>query len=112
MIAIVDNLNPLEIADVMKDGGAVDIIQRPAIDKQLLEKVGKYANPERVAVQLDNVLIPRRSAKFREIERTIGRIADTNANCIIFGESDCNKQILNHQFLVKFNYQFKIGYLR
>ena len=33
VIAIVDNLNPLEIADVMKDGGAVNIIQRPAIDK-------------------------------------------------------------------------------
>lgn len=26
VIAIVDNLNPLEIADVMKDGGAVNII--------------------------------------------------------------------------------------
>ena len=32
VIAIVDNLNPLEIADVMKGWGAVDIIQRPAID--------------------------------------------------------------------------------
>lgn len=44
VIAVVDNLNPLEIADVMKDGGAVDIIQRPAIDKQLIETVGKYAS--------------------------------------------------------------------
>ena len=42
VIAVVDNLNPLEIADVMKDGGAVNIIQRPAIDKQLIEKVQKY----------------------------------------------------------------------
>lgn len=101
VIAIVDNLNPLEIADVMKDGGAVDIIQRPAIDKQLLEKVGKYANPERVAVQLDNVLIPRRSAKFREIERTIGRIADTNANCIIFGESGMGKEQIARQIYIQ-----------
>lgn len=101
VIAIVDNLNPLEIADVMKDGGAVDIIQRPAIDKQLLEKVGKYANPERVAVQLDNVLIPRRSAKFREIERTIGRIADTNANCIIFGESGMGKEQIARQIYLQ-----------
>ena len=46
VIAIVDNLNPLEIADVMKDGGAVNIIQRPAIDKQLVETVGKYAKPD------------------------------------------------------------------
>ena len=40
VVAVVDNLNPLEIADVMKDGGAVNIIQRPAIDKQLVETVG------------------------------------------------------------------------
>ena len=101
VIAVVDNLNPLEIAEVMKDGGAVDIIQRPAIDKQLLEKVGKYANPESVVVQLDNVLIPRRSAKFREIERTIGRIADTNANCIIFGESGMGKEQIARQIYLQ-----------
>ena len=101
VIAVVDNLNPLEIAEVMKDGGAVDIIQRPAIDKQLLEKVGKYANPESVVVQLDNVLIPRRSAKFREIERTIGRIADTNANCIIFGESGMGKEQIARQICLQ-----------
>ncbi len=45
VIAIVDNLNPLEMADVMKDGGAVNIIQRPAMDKQLVETVGRYARP-------------------------------------------------------------------
>ena len=101
VIAVVDNLNPLEIAEMMKDGGAVDIIQRPAIDKQLLEKVGKYANPESVVVQLDNVLIPRRSAKFREIERTIGRIADTNANCIIFGESGMGKEQIARQIYLQ-----------
>lgn len=44
VIAIVDNLNPLEIADVMKDGGAVNIIQRPAMDKQLVETVSIYRN--------------------------------------------------------------------
>ena len=43
VIAIVDNLNPLEIADVMKGWGAVDIVQRPALDKQLIETVGRYA---------------------------------------------------------------------
>ncbi len=45
VVAIVDNLNPLDIADVMKDGGAVNIIQRPAMDKQLVETVGRYARP-------------------------------------------------------------------
>ena len=44
VVAIVDNLNPLDIADVMKDGGAVNIIQRPAMDKQLVETVSIYRN--------------------------------------------------------------------
>lgn len=101
VIAIVDNLNPLEIADVMKDGGAVDIIQRPAIDKQLLEAVGKYAKPESVVIQLDNALIPRRSEKFKEIEETIGRIAETNANCIIFGESGMGKEQIARQIYLQ-----------
>lgn len=47
VIAIVENLNPLEIADVMKGWGAVDIVQHPAIDKQLIETVGRYARPKR-----------------------------------------------------------------
>lgn len=59
----------------MRDGGAVDVIQRPAIDKQLIETVGKYAKPESIVIQLDNTLIPRQSAKFKEIEQDIGRIA-------------------------------------
>ena len=87
VIAIVDNYNAVDILSVMRDGGAVDIIQRPAIDKQLVETVGRYAKPESIVIQLDNALIPRRSMKFREIEQAIGRIAQTNANCIIFGES-------------------------
>lgn len=64
VIAVVDNLNPLEIADVMKDGGAVDIIQRPAIDKQLVETVGRYARPEKVVLTLTDDLIPRQSEAF------------------------------------------------
>ena len=101
VIAVVDNLNPLEIADVMKDGGAVDIIQRPAIDKQLIETVGKYAKPESVVIQLDNALIPRRSEKFKEIEQAIERIAQTNANCIIFGESGMGKEQIARQIYLQ-----------
>ena len=101
VLAVVDNLNPLEIADVMKDGGAVDIIQRPGIDKQLVETVCKYAKPESVVLQLDNALIPRRSEKFREIEQSIGRIAQTNANCIIFGESGMGKEQIARQIYLQ-----------
>lgn len=41
VIAIVDNLNPSDLLELMRNGGAVDVIQRPAIDKQLVETVGK-----------------------------------------------------------------------
>lgn len=101
VIALVDNYNAVDILSVMRDGGAVDIIQRPAIDKQLVETVGRYAKPESIVIQLDNALIPRRSAKFREIEQAIGRIAQTNANCIIFGESGMGKEQIARQIYLQ-----------
>lgn len=101
VIAIVDNMNAVDLLSVMRDGGAVDVIQRPAIDKQLIETVGKYARPESVVIQLDNALIPRRSEKFKEIEQAIGRIAQTNANCIIFGESGMGKEQIARQIYLQ-----------
>lgn len=32
VIAIVDNMNGIDIVDIMKDGGAIDIMQRAALD--------------------------------------------------------------------------------
>ena len=52
-------------------------------------------------MQLDNVLIQRRSAKFKEIEQSIGRIAQTNANCIIFGESGMGKEQIARQIYLQ-----------
>lgn len=101
VIAIVNNLNGLDLLEVMRDGGAVDVIQRPAIDKQLVEIVGRYAKPESIVIQLDNALIPRRSAKFKEIEQSIERIAQTNANCIIFGESGMGKEQIARQIYLQ-----------
>lgn len=101
VIAVVDNFNAVDILSVMRDGGAVDIIQRPAIDRQLVETVGRYAKPESIVIQLDNALIPRRSVKFREIEQAIGRIAQTNANCIIFGESGMGKEQIARQIYLQ-----------
>ena len=101
VIAVVDNYNAVDILSVMRDGGAVDIIQRPAIDRQLVETVGRYAKPESIVIQLDNALIPRRSMKFREIEQAIGRIAQTNANCIIFGESGMGKEQIARQIYLQ-----------
>lgn len=101
VIAVVDNMNAVDLLSVMRDGGAVDVIQRLAIDKQLIETVGKYAKPESVVIQLDNALIPRRSEKFKEIEQAIERIAQTNANCIIFGESGMGKEQIARQIYLQ-----------
>ncbi len=92
VVAIVDNLNPLDIADVMKDGGAVNIIQRPAMDKQLVETVGRYARPARTMLLLPDELIPRQSEAFAVIERAIRNIATTDVNAVIFGECGSGKE--------------------
>lgn len=97
VIAIVDNLNPLEIADVMKDGGAVDIIQRHAIDKQLVETVSRYTKSEMVTLMLTDDLIPRQSEAFRRIGKSISAIAATNTNAIIFGECGTGKKQIAKQ---------------
>ena len=86
ILAVVANLKPMELIDLMCDWGAVNVIQRPAIDKQLVEMVDRYASSENIMFILDNTLIPRKSADFRGIEQSIEKIGATNANVIIFGE--------------------------
>ena len=101
VIAIVNNLNGADLLEVMSDGGAVNVIQRAAIDKQLVETVSKYAKPENIVLQLGNSLIPRSSKAFREIEQAIERVAATNANCIIFGESGMGKEQIARQIYLQ-----------
>ena len=91
VIAIVDNLNPNDLLELMRSGGTVDAIQRPAIDKQLVETVQKYIM-DIESVSHDNELIHRPSKEFQRIEREITRIAAADANVIIFGESGMGKE--------------------
>lgn len=97
VIAIVENLNTTDAIDVMRGGGAVDIIQRAAIDKQLVEIVGKYARPEHVVLTLDNQLIPRVSEEWKAVEEKVSAIAATNANAIVFGECGTGKEQIARQ---------------
>lgn len=92
VIAIVENLNNADVLGIMRDGGAVDIIQRPAIDKQLVETVEKYVRPENETISLGKHLIPRQSEEWQEIERKIQSIAKSNANVIVFGASGTGKE--------------------
>ncbi len=101
VIAIVNNLNGPDLLDVMKGGGAVDVVQRAGMNKQLVETVCKYAKPENIVLQLGNSLIPRSSKAFREIEQSIERVAATNANCIIFGESGMGKEQIARQIYLQ-----------
>lgn len=97
VIAIVENLSPMELIEVMGDSGAVAIIQRPALDKQLVETVGKYARPEHVVLTLGNQLIPRVSEAWKAVEEKVSAIAVTNANAIVFGECGTGKEQVARQ---------------
>ena len=90
VIAIVDNLNPSDLLDLMHSG-ITDVIQRPAIDKQIVETVGKHVRDIAVPTA-DDLLINRPSKEFQRIEREITRIASADANVIIFGESGMGKE--------------------
>ena len=96
VIAIVDNLNT-DAVDVMRGGGAIDVVQRLALDKQLVRTVGEYARPEHVVLTLGNQLLPRKSETWQKIEEKITAIAATNANAIIFGECGSGKEQVAHQ---------------
>lgn len=91
VIAIVDRMDPLAIYEVMKGHGAIEIVQRAALDKQLVGMVGKYIK-DVYPLTSDEVLIHRPSNEFQHIESEITRIASTDANVIIFGESGMGKE--------------------
>lgn len=92
VIAIVENLNNADVVSIMRGGGAMDVIQRPAIDKQLVETVAQYAKAEDKTFSLGKHLIPRQSKEWLEIERKIQSIAKSNANVIVFGASGTGKE--------------------
>lgn len=100
VIAIVNNRKDDEAIDIMQDHGAVMIIQRPALDKQLIEAVGKYAKDVRNAIAPGDNLFPRPSKAFERVLSEISEIAPCNSNVLIIGESGMGKeQIAKEIFL-------------
>ncbi len=91
VIAIIDNLNPSDLLELIRSGGAVDVIQRPAIAKQLVETMRKHIRDVGSAMA-DELLIHRPSKEFQRIENEITRIASTDTNVIILGESGMGKE--------------------
>lgn len=92
VIAIVNNRTCPEATDVMEDHGAVAVIQRPAIDKELVDYVSRYVKDIDSATPLDEKLIDRPSDEFKKVKDKIARLATSNANIIIFGESGMGKE--------------------
>lgn len=92
VIAIVENLNGLDTIEVLQDHGAVAVVQRLAIDKQLTETVGRYIRPTEYKALSESTLIPRPSEEFKMILREISQVATSDANVIIFGESGMGKE--------------------
>lgn len=95
VLAIVDNLNNGSLLREMMRGGnrVTDIIQRPAMDKELVELVNRYSAPHgRLESGHTNVTMPEESKTWKALEGKIGTIATTNANVIIFGESGTGKE--------------------
>lgn len=98
VVVIVDNLNTHDLLKLIHCGGVVDVVQRAAINKQLVETVNKYVKPKDIALKLnDNTLIPRQSKTFRCIEKSIRDIAATNANAIIIGECGTGEEQIAKQ---------------
>lgn len=97
VIAIVEHLNGLDVAEVMRGGGAVDIIQRPAIDKQLIETVELYSGKTNPTLTLGNKLLPRVSETWKKIGSEIEAIASADVNAIVFGECGTGKEQVAQQ---------------
>lgn len=93
VISIIDRMDAITVRDVLKDHGAVDIIQRPALNLQLCETVERYI---RETPSMDDTetfsLILRVGGSFKKIEDAIKRTAKTKANVVIFGESGTGKE--------------------
>lgn len=92
-ITIVDRMDATEICELMRNHGAVDVVQRAAIDKRLVEVVQKQTAPMRaVPSPQEIVLIPRTEETIKRLQTDIDRAAATDTNVIIIGESGTGKE--------------------
>ena len=92
VIAIVDNLNKPDAIEVLQDHGAVNVVQRLGVDKQLPEVIRRYIRSVPSSMQDEVELIPRPSGEFDKIRKKIDCISPANANVVIIGESGMGKE--------------------
>lgn len=94
VLAIVDVMGSgQDIREIMRNHYVIDVIQRPAIDKELVDRVNQYSNSyDGQNVVHFNELLPNTSKTWKAIEKKIDSIASTNENVVIFGECGTGKE--------------------
>lgn len=92
VVVILDNFSATDIYEVMRGHGAVDIIQRPALDKMLIETVRQYAHDNILFSSPHKTIFPRQSKCYRSLINRIEKVAQTNLNILISGESGVGKE--------------------
>ena len=96
IIAIVDNLNPAELLDLIHSG-ITDVIQRQGIDKQLVDMLRKHLSETMLNTSSGKVLIHRLGESFSDIEALAKKIGESDVNVVIFGESGTGKEHIASQ---------------
>ena len=93
VIVILDTFNATDIYNVMKNHGAHDIVQRQALNKMLVETVARYSRPNLIEIP-HNRFFQRLSTTYRNLLAKVERVAHTNLNILIVGESGVGKEPL------------------
>lgn len=92
VVVILDTFSATDIYEVMRGHGAVDIIQRPALDKMLIETVRLYAHDNILFSSPHKTIFPRQSKRYQSLINCINKVAQTNLNILISGESGVGKE--------------------
>lgn len=94
VLAIVDRMGTgQEIREIMRNHYVIDVIQRPAIDKELVDMVNQYSNPlDNHDVAHFHEFLPNASKTWKALEKKIINIASTDENVVIFGECGTGKE--------------------
>lgn len=94
IVVILETFNAADVYEIMKNHGAVDVVQRAALNKCLVETVEKYASINIVSETYPKALFERRSEAYLNILDKVDKIAHTNLNVLIVGESGVGKEPL------------------
>ena len=94
IIVIIDRFDASDVYEVLRNHGAVDVIQRPALDKTLVETLRQYSHNCGVIESPHNSIFHRQSSIYRNLLDKVDKIVHTDLNVLIVGESGVGKEPL------------------